>query len=119
MNMKREIFEELNRLGVPANLLGRKYIETAIELLVTDPDMGHKVMKVLYPSIARDYHATAKNVERGIRHAIEVSWERADHDTLRAYFGSTVNVKIKPTNSEYLCMVARRVALRGGEEAQG
>ena len=74
MSIKREIFEELNRLGVPANLLGRAYAETALELLVNDPGMGQQITKKLYPSIAKQYDTTPSRVKRAIRHAIEVSW---------------------------------------------
>ncbi|WP_418972156.1 sporulation initiation factor Spo0A C-terminal domain-containing protein [Allofournierella sp.] len=112
MNIEREIFEELNRLGVPANLRGRDYIETAIELLMNVPGMGQQITRKLYPSVAKQYDTTPNRAERAIRHAVEVSWERGDPDTLRAYFGHTVRPTIKPTNSEYLCMVARRLAMR-------
>lgn len=115
MSIKREIFEELNRLGVPANLLGRAYAETALELLVNDPGMGQQITKKLYPSIAKQYDTTPSRVKRAIRHAIEVSWGRGDPDMLWARFGNTARPTITPTNSEYLCMVARRLAMQMNE----
>ena len=81
-------------------------------IAVNDMDVINAVTKVLYPEVAKRYNTTASRVERAIRHAIEVAWDRGDLETLQKYFGYTVsNVKGKPTNSEFIAMIADRLTL--------
>ena len=84
----------------------------AILIAVADMDVINAVTKVLYPEVAKRFNTTASRVERAIRHAIEVAWDRGDLETLQKYFGYTVsNVKGKPTNSEFIAMIADRLTL--------
>ena len=79
-------------------------------------DVINAVTKVLYPEVAKRFNTTASRVERAIRHAIEVAWDRGDLETLQKYFGYTVsNVKGKPTNSEFIAMIADRLQLQQKE----
>lgn len=104
----------LQEIGIPAHIKGYKYLRTAIEMAVKDQTLIDAVTKVLYPDVAKEYGTTASRVERGIRHAIEVAWDRGDLDTLQKYFGYTVsNAKGKPTNSEFIAMIADKLRLEG------
>ena len=85
----------------------------AIVIAVQDMDVINAVTKVLYPEVARRYSTTPSRVERAVRHAIEVAWDRGDIETLQNYFGYTVSgVKGKPTNSEFISMIADRLRLQ-------
>lgn len=87
--------------------------EFRILLAVEDMDVINAVTKVLYPEVARRFSTTPSRVERAIRHAIEVAWDRGDLETLQKYFGYTVNsAKGKPTNSEFIAMIADRLQLQ-------
>ena len=93
----------IHEIGVPAHIKGYQYLREAIIMTVEDMDVINAVTKVLYPEVARKFGTTASRVERAIRHAIEVAWDRGDLDTLQKYFGFTVsNSKGKPTNSEFV-----------------
>ena len=82
-------------------------------LTIDDMDIINSVTKVLYPEVARRYSTTPSRVERAVRHAIEVAWDRGDLETLQRYFGYTVsNTKGKPTNSEFIAMIADRIRLQ-------
>lgn len=100
-------------IGVPAHIKGYHYIREAIMLSVNDPNMINSVTKLLYPTVAKKYNTTSSRVERAIRHAIEIAWDRGDVDTLNAYFGYTINTgRGKPTNSEFIAMIADKLRLK-------
>ena len=103
----------IHEIGVPAHIKGYQYLREAILIAVEDMDVINAVTKVLYPEVAKRFGTTASQVERAIRHAIEVAWDRGDLDTLQRYFGYTVNsAKGKPTNSEFIAMIADRLQLQ-------
>lgn len=106
----------IHEVGVPAHIKGYQYLREAILIAVDDIDVINAVTKVLYPEVAKRFGTTASRVERAIRHAIEVAWDRGDLETLQKYFGYTVsNVKGKPTNSEFIAMIADRLQLQRKE----
>lgn len=97
----------LVQLGTPAHIKGHRYIITGLRLVLNKPDIIDAITKELYPQIAKVHSTTASRVERAIRHAIEVTWDRGDLETLTKYFGNTISItKGKPTNSEFLAMVS-------------
>lgn len=103
----------IHEIGVPAHIKGYQYLREAILIAVEDIEVINAVTKVLYPEVARRYNTTPSRVERAIRHAIEVAWDRGDLETLQKYFGYTVNsTKGKPTNSEFIAMIADRLVLQ-------
>jgi two-component system response regulator (stage 0 sporulation protein A) len=111
-NLEREVTDIIHDVGVPAHIKGYQYLREAILIAVKDIDVINAVTKVLYPEVAKRFHTTASRVERAIRHAIEVAWDRGDLETLQKYFGYTVsNAKGKPTNSEFIAMIADRLQL--------
>ena len=106
----------IHEIGVPAHIKGYQYLREAILIAVADMDVINAVTKVLYPAVAKRFGTTASRVERAIRHAIEVAWDRGDLETLQKYFGYTVsNAKGKPTNSEFIAMIADRLQLEQKE----
>jgi len=110
--LERRITAIIHDIGVPAHIKGYQYLREAISLAVEDMDIINAVTKVLYPTVAKKFGTTASRVERAIRHAIEVAWDRGDLETLQKYFGYTVsNAKGKPTNSECIAMIADRISL--------
>ena len=107
------VTEVIHQIGVPAHIKGYQYLREAIMMAVNDMESVGAITKILYPSIAKKAHTTASRVERAIRHAIEVAWDRGDLETLQGYFGYTVSgVKGKPTNSEFISMIADRIRLQ-------
>lgn len=103
----------IHEIGVPAHIKGYQYLREAIMIAVNDMDVINAVTKVLYPEVAKRFSTTPSRVERAIRHAIEVAWDRGDLETLQKYFGYTVNsTKGKPTNSEFIAMIADRLQLQ-------
>ncbi|MDO4810932.1 MAG: sporulation transcription factor Spo0A [Eubacteriales bacterium] len=103
----------IHEIGVPAHIKGYQYLREAIMIAVNDMDVINAVTKVLYPEVAKRFSTTPSRVERAIRHAIEVAWDRGDLETLQKYFGYTVNsAKGKPTNSEFIAMIADRLQLQ-------
>ncbi len=107
------ITEILHQIGVPAHIKGYHYLREAILRTVKNPELINSVTKLLYPTVAKAYQTTASRVERAIRHAIEVAWDRGDLDVLNAYFGYTIqNSRGKPTNSEFIAMIADKLSLR-------
>ena len=103
----------IHEIGVPAHIKGYQYLREAIMIAVNDMDVINAVTKVLYPEVAKRFGTTPSRVERAIRHAIEVAWDRGDLETLQKYFGYTVNsTKGKPTNSEFIAMIADRLQLQ-------
>ena len=114
--LERRITGIIHEIGVPAHIKGYQYLREAISLTVEDMEVINAVTKVLYPAVGKRFGTTASRVERAIRHAIEVAWDRGDLETLQRYFGYTVsNAKGKPTNSEFIAMIADRISLERGE----
>lgn len=102
----------IHELGVPAHIKGYHYMRTAIMMVVKNPDLLNFITKQLYPDIAKSYSTTSSRVERAIRHAIEVAWGRGKQETINDIFGYTIHDgKGKPTNSEFIAMVADRIRL--------
>ena len=101
------VSEIMKEIGVPAHIKGHQYIRCSIIMVIEQPDLMHSVTKALYPEIAKKFNTTSSRVERAIRHAIEVAWDRGDVDVLAKYFGYTIdNSRGKPTNSEFIAMLA-------------
>lgn len=102
----------IHEIGVPAHIKGYQYLREAIIIAVEDMDVINAITKVLYPQVAKTFQTTPSRVERAIRHAIEVAWDRGDLDTLQKFFGYTVNsTKGKPTNSEFIALIADKLQL--------
>lgn len=113
LSMETQITAIIHDVGVPAHIKGYQYLREAILIAVEDIDVINAVTKVLYPEVARRYNTTPSRVERAVRHAIETAWDRGDLETLQRYFGYTVsNTKGKPTNSEFIAMIADRIRLQ-------
>ncbi len=111
--LERTVTGIIQEIGVPAHIKGYQYVREAIVLAVQDIEVINAVTKVLYPAVAKRYNTTPSRVERAVRHAIETAWDRGDLETLQSYFGYTVNsAKGKPTNSEFIAMIADRIRLR-------
>jgi len=107
------VTEVIHEIGVPAHIKGYQYVREAIILAINDMEVINAVTKVLYPTVAKKFQTTPSRVERAIRHAIEVAWDRGDIETLQRFFGYTVsNIKGKPTNSEFIAMIADRLGLQ-------
>ena len=103
----------IHEIGVPAHIKGYQYLREAIIIAVHDMDVINAITKVLYPQVAKAFQTTPSRVERAIRHAIEVAWDRGDLDTLQRFFGYTVsNTKGKPTNSEFIALIADKLQLQ-------
>ena len=103
----------IHEIGVPAHIKGYQYLREAIIIAVEDMDVINAITKVLYPQVAKSFQTTPSRVERAIRHAIEVAWDRGDLDTLQRFFGYTVsNTKGKPTNSEFIALIADKLQLQ-------
>ena len=112
--LKNTVTSVIHEIGVPAHIKGYQYLREAIIIAVNDMEVINAVTKVLYPEVAKRFGTTPSRVERAIRHAIEVAWDRGDLETLQKYFGYTVsNTKGKPTNSEFIAMIADRLMLNG------
>ena len=102
----------IHEIGVPAHIKGYQYLREAIIMSVNDIEMLNSITKILYPTIAKKYQTTASRVERAIRHAIEVAWSRGKMHTIDELFGYTINNgKGKPTNSEFIALIADRIRL--------
>ena len=103
----------IHDLGVPAHIKGYHYIRTAIMMVIENMDMLNYITKRLYPEIAKKYKTTSSRVERAIRHSIEVAWTRGHQETMNKIFGYTIHTyKGKPTNSEFIAMVADKIRLQ-------
>ena len=112
-DMESQVTKIIHQIGVPAHIKGYQYLRSAILMTIEDNDIINSVTKVLYPSVAKLYSTTTSRVERAIRHAIEVAWDRGDIDTLNSYFGYTIqNNRGKPTNSEFIAMIADNLRLK-------
>ena len=112
-SLEAAVTEIIHEIGVPAHIKGYQYLREAIILTINDMDIINAVTKVLYPEVAKKFGTTPSRVERAIRHAIEVAWDRGDIEVLQKFFGYTVsNIKGKPTNSEFIAMIADCLSLR-------
>lgn len=117
-DLRTVVTEIMHEIGVPAHVRGYQYLRDAIIMAIEDANAINSVTKVLYPTVAEHYDTTPSRVERAIRHAIETAWDRGDLDMLRKYFGYTVSgVRGKPTNSEFIAMIADRITLKKGMRA--
>ncbi|MFB4166420.1 sporulation transcription factor Spo0A [Virgibacillus sp. JSM 102003] len=111
-DLEASITNIIHEIGVPAHIKGYMYLREAITMVYNDIELLGSITKVLYPDIAKKFNTTASRVERAIRHAIEVAWSRGNIDSISALFGYTVSIsKAKPTNSEFIAMVADRLRL--------
>mgnify|MGYP004565637619 CR=1 FL=1 len=111
-NLQISVTKILHELGVPSHIKGYQYIREGIMLIYNNPDMIGGITKELYPEIASKYDTTVSRVERAIRHAIEVSWNRGNWDLMEEIFGHSVDIdKAKPTNSEFIVTVADKLRL--------
>ena len=111
-NLEADVTNIIHEIGVPAHIKGYQYLRDAIILSVNDMEMLNSITKILYPTIAKKHQTTASRVERAIRHAIEVAWSRGKMDTIDELFGYTVsNGKGKPTNSEFIALIADKIRL--------
>ena len=116
--MEITITDILHQIGVPAHIKGYHYLRDSIMMCVRRPEIINAVTKELYPSVAKKYETTSSRVERAIRHAIEVAWDRGDVDVLNSYFGYTIhNGRGKPTNSEFIAMISDRLRLHNKRSA--
>ncbi len=107
------ITDIIHQIGVPAHIKGYHYLREAIILSIKNSDIINSVTKLLYPTVAKKHSTTASRVERAIRHAIEVAWDRGDIDVLNSYFGYTIqNERGKPTNSEFIAMISDKLRLK-------
>ena len=112
-NIEAMVTSIIHEIGVPAHIKGYQYLREAIIIAVNDMDVINAITKVLYPQVAKTFQTTPSRVERAIRHAIEVAWDRGDLDTLQRFFGYTVsNTKGKPTNSEFIALIADKLQLQ-------
>lgn len=111
-DLEKDVTDMIHEIGVPAHIKGYQYLREAIMLSVSNNEMLNSITKVLYPTIAAKYETTPSRVERAIRHAIEVAWSRGRMETLDALFGYTINTgKGKPTNSEFIALIADKIRL--------
>ena len=118
-NLECCIVEVLKDLGVPSSLSGHDYLLCAIDMCVKDRTILKHITEGLYPEIAKRYDTTPSRVERAIRHAIEVAWDRGDIDVLKQYFGNTISSsKCKPTNSEFVACVANCLRMEAQQNGQ-
>lgn len=110
--MEARVTRIMHEIGVPAHIKGYQYLREAIMMSVANMDVINSITKLLYPSVAKKFQTTSSRVERAIRHAIEVAWDRGDVDTLNDIFGYTIHTnKGKPTNSEFIAMIADKLRL--------
>lgn len=112
-DLEELVTECIHELGVPAHIKGYQYIRTAIMMVVENMELLNYITKQLYPTIAKKYQTTSSRVERAIRHSIEVAWSRGKPEVMNNIFGYTIdNGKGKPTNSEFIAMVADKIRLQ-------
>lgn len=112
-DLESMVTEFIHELGVPAHIKGYQYVRTAIMMVVENMELLNYITKQLYPVIAKKYSTTSSRVERAIRHSIEVAWSRGRPETMNRIFGYTIDTgKGKPTNSEFIAMVADRIRLQ-------
>ncbi len=113
VNIEYIVTDIIHQIGIPAHIKGYHYLRTAIILSINDDEMINCVTKLLYPTVAKRYNTTSSRVERAIRHAIEIAWDRGDVDVLNSIFGYTVHTsRGKPTNSEFVALIADKLRLQ-------
>ena len=118
-NLEIVVTDIIHRCGVPAHIKGYHYLREAIIESVNDKEMLESITKVLYPSVAKKFATTPSRVERAIRHAIEIAWDRGNIDTLNSFFGYTINAgKGKPTNSEFIALITDKILLANSPARQ-
>ncbi|MCL2677590.1 MAG: sporulation transcription factor Spo0A, partial [Clostridiales bacterium] len=111
-NMDLEVTRIIHQMGVPAHVKGYQYLRDAIIMVTEEANLMGAVTKELYPMIADKHNTTASRVERAIRHAIELAWDRGNVDMMNKYFGYTINIERgKPTNSEFIAMVSDKLRI--------
>ena len=111
-NLQKSISKLLHELGMPAHIKGYQYIREAISMVYDNPEIVGGITKELYHELATKFDTTVSRVERAIRHAIEVSWNRGDWDLMEDVFGHSVDIdKAKPTNSEFIVTLADKLRL--------
>ena len=112
-DLEAQVTKIIHQIGVPAHIKGYSYLRSAIIMTINDVEIINSVTKVLYPAVAKMYATTASRVERAIRHAIEVAWDRGDLEVLDSFFGYTVqNSRGKPTNSEFIALITDKLRLQ-------
>jgi len=112
-DLEKEVTNMIHEIGVPAHIKGYQYLREAIIMSVEDTSVLSSITKILYPGIAKRFATTPSRVERAIRHAIEVAWNRGKMETLENLFGYTINTgKGKPTNSEFVALIADKIRLQ-------
>jgi len=112
-SLESNVTNIIHEIGIPAHIKGYQYLREAILLCIKDNDIINSITKVLYPTIAKKFQTTSSRVERAIRHAIEVAWNRGNTETLNDLFGYTVsNGKGKPTNSEFIALISDKIRLQ-------
>lgn len=112
-SLELKVTEILHQIGVPAHIKGYHYLRDSIILSIEKPEIINAVTKQLYPTVAKKYETTSSRVERAIRHAIEVAWDRGDVEVLNSYFGYTIQgSRGKPTNSEFIAMISDKLRLQ-------
>ena len=113
VDLESKVTGVIHEVGVPAHIKGYQYLREAIIMTVNNMDLINSITKQLYPTVAKRYNTTPSRVERAIRHAIEVAWDRGDPDVLNSFFGYTIaSGKGKPTNSEFIAMIADKLRLQ-------
>jgi two-component system response regulator (stage 0 sporulation protein A) len=111
-NLETDVTQMLHEIGIPAHIKGYQYLRDAIIMTVDDQEMLGAITKILYPEIAKKHKTTSSRVERAIRHAIEVAWNRGKLETIEEMFGYTINTgKGKPTNSEFIALISDKIRL--------
>lgn len=111
LDMEVRVTEMLHDIGVPAHIKGYQYLRSSIIRSISDMDILNSITKQLYPTIAKEYGTTSSRVERAIRHAIEVAWSRGNTDTINELFGYSIGNRLKPTNSEFIALIADKIRL--------
>lgn len=112
-SLEMQVTEIIHQIGVPAHIKGYQYLRDSILMAIEDGGIINAVTKRLYPAVAKKHDTTSSRVERAIRHAIEVAWDRGDVDVLNSYFGYTIhNSRGKPTNSEFIAMISDKFRLQ-------
>ena len=112
-DLETQVTKVIHQIGVPAHIKGYQYLRTAIIMTMQHTELINSITKQLYPNVAKEYGTTSSRVERAIRHAIEVAWDRGDIDVINSFFGYTVqSSRGKPTNSEFIALVADSLRLK-------